>query len=71
MPTTSETRAALYPEKPFRMCSCGVLYAVRLREVDGENPDLCTTCNRKDWSVLHGYVRRKAGPRGLARAVAS
>jgi hypothetical protein len=48
------TEVALYPAPPLKKCSCGVLFAPRQR-VGKEDPKKCLTCNRKDWSILHGF----------------
>ena len=50
------TESALYPAPALRKCSCGVLFAPRPR-VGKEHSKKCLTCNRKGWSVLHGFEK--------------
>lgn len=49
--TPSETHLILNPPPDCRVCSCGVKFVVR-PENHEDDPDLCLTCNRKEWSKL-------------------
>jgi len=59
------TEAALYPSPPLKKCACGVLFAPRPK-VGKEDPRKCLTCNRRSWSVLHGFQRHEQGAEPVA-----
>lgn len=56
---TSETDAALYPQKGALVkCPCGTRFPPRVVVPaigTEDDPGLCLTCNRRHWSKLHGY----------------
>ena len=52
----SETDLVLYPARNLKTCinpQCGIKFATRSSiDAEDENPDLCLSCNRAQWSRL-------------------